>query len=136
MTSILAFLAQYENTSMPEQVKLALEVIILKEQQTLERFYAAVREATPQVRVLAERYGGDVAFNFDSNGWLVWVMALFGKDAPPIAPSTRSGQVLRDGAARPRLLRTSGIVSVLMKCCAEDGLSQLGAVDVHGRRAG
>ena len=49
----------------------------------LGRFYAAVRKATPQVRVLAERYGGDVSFNCDSNGRSVWVIALFGKGAPP-----------------------------------------------------
>ena len=48
----------------------------------LGRFYAAVRKATPQVRVLAERHGGDVSFSFDSNGRSVWVMALFGKGAP------------------------------------------------------
>jgi len=49
----------------------------------LERVYAAIRKAPPQVRVLTERYGGDVAFSFDSNGRSVWVMALFGKGAPP-----------------------------------------------------
>ena len=31
----------------------------------------------------AGRYWGDVAFSFDSNGRSVWVIALFGKDAPP-----------------------------------------------------
>ncbi len=66
-----------------EQVKLALDAIGLQERRAIERFYAAVRKATPHVRVLAERYGGDVAFSFDSNGRSVWVMALFGKDAPP-----------------------------------------------------
>ena len=49
----------------------------------LGRFYAAVRKATPQMRVMAERYGRDVSFNFDSNGRSVWVMALFGKGTPP-----------------------------------------------------
>ena len=49
-----------------EQVKLALEAIGLQERKALEHFYAAVRKATPQVRILAERYGGDVAFSFDS----------------------------------------------------------------------
>ena len=66
-----------------EQVKLALEVIGLQERKALEEFYAAVRKATPQVRALLERYGGDVAFNFDSDGRSVWLMALFGKGAPP-----------------------------------------------------
>jgi hypothetical protein len=32
---------------------------------------------------LTERYGGDVSFTFDSNGRSVWVVAMFGKDAPP-----------------------------------------------------
>jgi len=50
----------------------------------LGRFYAAVRKATPQIGVMAERYGGDVSFNFDSNGRSVWVMALVGRDAPPL----------------------------------------------------
>ncbi len=72
-----------------EQVKLALEAIGLQERKALGRFYAAVRKATPQVRVLAERYGGDVAFSFDSNGRSLWVMAVFGNGAPPIAPSRR-----------------------------------------------
>ena len=66
-----------------EQVKLALDAIILKERQALERIYTAVRKATPQVRTLTERYGGDVSFSFDSNGRSVWVIALFGKGAPP-----------------------------------------------------
>jgi len=64
------------------QVKLALDAIGLQERRAIERFYAAVRKATPQVRTLAERYGGEVAFSFDSNGRSVWVMALFGKGAP------------------------------------------------------
>src|SRR3990172_5737310 len=54
-----------------------------KEPEVLERVYAAIRKAPPQVGVLTERYGGDVAFSFDSNGRSVWVMALFGKGAPP-----------------------------------------------------
>ena len=45
--------------------------------------YRAVRKATPQARTLAERYGGDVSFSFDSNGRSVWVVAMFGKGAPP-----------------------------------------------------
>jgi len=53
------------------------------------------------MRVMAERYGRDVSFNFDSNGRSVWVMALFGKGAPPVALS-----LLRDGPAG--LLRSSG----------------------------
>jgi len=52
-----------------------------KEPEALERFYAAVRKAPPQVPVLAERYGADVSFSLDSNGRSVWVMALFGKGA-------------------------------------------------------
>jgi len=77
----------------------------------LGRFYAAVRKVTPQMRVMAELYGGDVSFNFDSNGRSVWVMAVFGKDAPPLTPS-----ILRDGATTSAssgspagLLRVSGI---------------------------
>jgi hypothetical protein len=66
-----------------EQVKLALEAISLEERKAMERFFALVRKSTPQMRVMAERYGGDVSFNFDSNGRSVWVVALFGKDAPP-----------------------------------------------------
>jgi hypothetical protein len=81
----------------------------------VESFYAAVRKATPQVRILAERYGADVSFSFDSNGRSVWVMALFGKGVPPalsavvrkygdvfsgrsedcLPPSTLSGQASR-----------------------------------------
>ena len=60
-----------------------LDATWLQEQEALERFYAAVRKATPRFRQLAERYGGDVFFSFDSNGRSVWVMALFGKGAPP-----------------------------------------------------
>ena len=66
-----------------EQVKLEVDTIALQERKSVETFYAAVRKATPQVRALAERYGADVAFSFDSNGRCVWVVALFGKGAPP-----------------------------------------------------
>ena len=69
---------------MPGEVKLRLG-----------RFYAAVRKATPHVQVLAERYGGDVAFSFDSNGRSVWVMALFGKGAPPLSLLRRAQDRLR-----------------------------------------
>ena len=54
-----------------------------RELEALERFYAAVRKAPPQVPVLAERYGADVSFSFDPNGRSVWVVALFGKGTPP-----------------------------------------------------
>ncbi|HLC20765.1 MAG TPA: hypothetical protein VJM10_01485, partial [Candidatus Methylomirabilis sp.] len=74
-------------------VKLALEAIGLQERKALERFYAAVRKATPQVRILAERYGGDVAFSFDSNERSVWVMALFGKGAPPAVRTVSDREV-------------------------------------------
>ena len=66
-----------------EQVKLALDAMGLQERKAVERFYGAVRNAHSQVRSLAERYGGDVSFTFDSNGRSVWVVALFGKSAPP-----------------------------------------------------
>ena len=66
-----------------EQVKLEVDTIALQERKAVESFYAAVRKATPQVRALAERYGADVAFSFDSNGRSAWVVALFGKGAPP-----------------------------------------------------
>lgn len=66
-----------------EQVKLALDAIGLQERKAVERFYTAIRNAHSQVRTLAERYGGDVAFVFDSDGRSVWVMALFEKSAPP-----------------------------------------------------
>ena len=59
----------------------------------LGQFYAAVRKATPQMRVMAERYGGDVSFNFDSNGRSVWVMAVFGKGAPPALRRVSDGEV-------------------------------------------
>jgi hypothetical protein len=65
-----------------EQVKLALEAISLEERKAIECFFALVRKSTPQMRGMAERYGGDVSFNFDSNGRSVWVVALFGKGAP------------------------------------------------------
>ena len=76
-----------------EQVKLALEAIGLQERKAVERFFALVRKATPQMRVMAERYGGDVCFNFDSNGRSVWVMALFGKGAPPALRTVSDGEV-------------------------------------------
>ena len=60
-----------------------VDALALQKRDALQRFYAAVRKATPQVRALAERYGGDVSFCFDRNGQSVWVMALFGKGAPP-----------------------------------------------------
>lgn len=47
------------------EVKLALEAIGLQERKAIERFFALVRKATPQMRAMAERYGGDVSFNFD-----------------------------------------------------------------------
>ena len=50
-------------------------------------------KATPQVRVLAERHGGDVSFSFDSNGRSVWVMALFGKSAPPALRTVSDGEM-------------------------------------------
>ena len=59
----------------------------------LGRFYAAIRKATPQVRALLERYGGDVSFNFDSNGRSVWLMALFGKSAPPMLRTVSDAEV-------------------------------------------
>ena len=65
----------------------------------MESFYAAVRKATPQVRALAERYGGDVSCSFDSNGRSGWVMACSGK--------TLLRSPLRDGPSG--LLRVSGI---------------------------
>jgi len=55
-----------------EQVKLEVETIALQERKAVESFYAAVRKATPQVRSLLERYGGDLSFSFDSNGRAVW----------------------------------------------------------------
>ena len=55
-----------------EQVKLEQEAIGLEELKAIERFFALVRKATPQMRDVADRYGGDVAFNFDSNGRSVW----------------------------------------------------------------
>ncbi len=79
--------------SLEEEAKLALEAIGLQERKALEQFYPAVRKSTPQVRVLAERYGGDVSFSFDSNGRSVWVMALFGKDAPPTLRTVSDGEV-------------------------------------------
>jgi hypothetical protein len=45
------------------------------------------------MRVMAERYSGDVSFNFDSNGRSVWVMALFGKGAPPALRTVSDGEV-------------------------------------------
>jgi hypothetical protein len=130
-----------------EQVKLALKAISLEERKATERFFALVRKATPQMRVVVERYGGDVSFNFDSNGRSVWVMALFGKGAPPLTlsflrdgPSSRlrangrkdgappslkaSGRrplpviLRRRGSFAPsRRIRANGFVSVFMKCC-------------------
>jgi hypothetical protein len=105
--------------SLEEQVKLALQAIGLQERRALEQFYAAVRKGTPHVRVLGERYGGDVAFSFDSNGRSVWVTALFGKGASPTLSAVvrKYGDVfaerieyrcpLRDGP--PGLLRMNGI---------------------------
>jgi hypothetical protein len=79
--------------SLEEEAKLALEAIGLQEQKALEQFYPAVRKSTPQVRVLAERYGGDVSFSFDSNGRSVWVIAVFGKGAPPKLRTVSDGEV-------------------------------------------
>src|SRR3972149_2236989 len=45
-----------------EQVKLTLGAIGLQERKAVENFYTAVRNTNPQVRALAERYGGDVSF--------------------------------------------------------------------------
>ena len=59
----------------------------------LGQFYAAVRKATPQMRVMAERYGRDVSFNFDSNGRSVWMTVLFGKGAPPALRTVSDGEV-------------------------------------------
>ena len=75
------------------QVKLAVDAMGLQERKALEQFYAAVRKTTPQVRALAERYGGDVAFSFDSNGRSVWVVALFGKSAPPMLRTVSDGDI-------------------------------------------
>lgn len=66
-----------------EQVQLALDTIGLKERKALERFYATVRKASPEIRALTERYGGHVFFTLDSNRQSVWVVALFEKSAPP-----------------------------------------------------
>ena len=76
-----------------EQVKLALDAMGLQERKAVERFYGAVRNAHSQVRSLAERYGGDVSFTFDSNGRSVWVVALFGKSAPPMLRMVSDGDI-------------------------------------------
>jgi len=76
-----------------EQVKLALEAIGLQERKAIDGFFALVRKSTPHMRVMAERYGGDVSFNFDSNGRSVWVVALFGKGAPPALRTVSDGEV-------------------------------------------
>ena len=76
-----------------EHAKLALDVIGLQERKAIERFFALVRKATPQMRVMAERYGGDVSFNFDSNGRSVWVIAVFGKGAPPALRTVSDSEV-------------------------------------------
>ncbi len=49
----------------------------------MEQFFGLMRKTNPQIRALAERYAGNVAFTFDSNGRSVWVVALFEKGAPP-----------------------------------------------------
>jgi len=67
-----------------EHVKLEVDIIAPQERKAAESFYAAVRKTTPQMRAMAERYGGDVSFDFDSNGRSVWLMALSGKAAPPM----------------------------------------------------
>ena len=77
----------------PAQVKLAKEALGLQERRAIEGFFALVRKATPQMRAMAERYGGDVSFNFDSNGRSVWVVALFGKGAPPALRTVSDGEV-------------------------------------------
>ena len=74
-------------------MKLEVDTIALQERVAVESFYAAVRKATPHVRVLAERYGADVSFSLDSNGRSVWVMALFGKGAPPALRTVSDGEV-------------------------------------------
>ena len=89
-----------------DHAKLALDALGLQEQEAPGRFYAAVRKATSHVRALAERHGGDVSFNFDSNGRSVWVMALFGKDAPPIAPLRRAQDRLRSFEREPNTIRS------------------------------
>ena len=76
-----------------EQVKLTLGAIGLQERKAVENFYTAVRNTNPQVRALAERYGGDVSFTFDSNGRSVWVVALFGKSAPPMLRTVSDGDI-------------------------------------------
>ena len=52
-----------------------------------------MRKAIPQVRSLLERCGGDVTFSFDSNGRSVWVVAVFGKDAPPMLRTVSDSEV-------------------------------------------
>jgi len=64
-------------------------------------FYLALMRAAPLVRALTGYYGGNVFFSFDSNGRSVWVIALFGKGAPPLTLS-----FLRDGPSG--LLRMNG----------------------------
>ncbi len=53
---------------------------------------ASVKTPT-RVRDLAERYGSDLSFSFDSNGRSVWVMAVFGKGAPPALRRVLDGEV-------------------------------------------
>ena len=64
------------------------------------RSHGTNEEAQRRLEFSAERYGCDVSFNFDSNGRSVWVMAMFGRGAPPLTLS-----FFRDGAKAPRLLR-------------------------------
>ena len=71
-----------------------LDATWLQEQKVLERFYAAVKKATPSFRKLAERYGEDVSFGFDPNGR---VMTLFGKGAPP-ALRTVSDRMVKESS--------------------------------------
>lgn len=67
-----------------KQGELALDTLALQERNAMERFYATVRRTHPQVRAMAERYDSAVSFTFDSDGRSVWVVALFGKSAPPV----------------------------------------------------
>ena len=75
-----------------EQVKLELGVIELKEREAIRRFYTAARRATPLMRALVERHGGEISFTFDSNGRSVWLVGVFDKSGPPTVRKVKEGE--------------------------------------------
>lgn len=67
-----------------EQVQLQSDDLLNIEKTLVNMFFAKIRQNTPLMKSLQERYGDGVRFIFDSDEKNVWLVAIFSSNAPPI----------------------------------------------------